>query len=100
VDQKDKQVARHYQDKIAESLRADKAVGENEALKQTAQQLKGQIEDAKLQLDQQLQKPVAISTYSKLPDAADLLNGLKHKLPKTKASLLDVEVIRELLKGE
>ena len=81
-------------------MRADNAINENEVLKQTAQQLKGQIEDAKLQLDQQLQKPVAISTPPKLPEAAELLNGLKHKLPKTKASLLDVEVIRELLKAD
>ena len=57
--------------------------------------LRRQIRDLEQRLSDLKQKPVAASRD--LPEAAEILNQLKSKRKKSKADLVDVEVLLELL---
>ena len=93
IDQKDKQIGKHYQDKISAELRVDEALSENAMLKAANQELTEQLTAANAEIDCSLQE-----SRSPLPSAADLLNTLKGKFPRSKVSLRDIETILELLK--
>ena len=90
IDQKDKQIGKHYQDKISAELKIDEVLSENAILKRANQQFTEQLTTANAEIDCSLQES--------LPSAADILNALKGKSPKSKVSLRDIETILELLK--
>jgi hypothetical protein len=73
-------------------------VSENEALKLATQQLQEQLQEA-LMTEQSPTTSNSTSTPSTLKQPAELLNALKEKLPKSKTSLRDVEVILDYLES-
>lgn len=97
IDHKDKLVSYHYQGKIAAELKVNEASSENAALKLATQQLQKQLQEALI--TEQRQNSTSTSTPSTLKEPAELLNILKGKLPKSKTSLRDVEVILDYLKS-
>jgi predicted DNA binding CopG/RHH family protein len=97
IDHKDKLITHHYQGKISAELKADHAISENEALKLATQQLEEQLQEALM--TEQRQNSTSTSTASTLKKPAELLNALKGKLPKSKTSLRDVEVILDYLES-
>jgi hypothetical protein len=60
------------------------------------QNLAHQLEKTQAELEKARSHDLPDSTYE-LPEAGDLLNQLKGKLPKTKISLRDVEVLLKML---
>ncbi len=97
IDHKDKLVSHHYQGKITAELKVNEALSENEALKLVTQQLQEQLQDALM--TEQRQNSTSTLTPFTLKEPASLLNVLKEKLPKSKTSLRDVEVILDYLES-
>jgi chromosome segregation ATPase len=76
---------------------------ENSDLKKTCAELRSELVDREKELAVALTEVLDLkqksATAGEFPDAADLLNQLKTRRKKSKADLVDIEAILEILEG-